>query len=143
MEYVRDFMQTLAPATQLTSLVFEVVDPVMHSTYLENYRQAHINSTLAGWTSSRRACFQGLAVVRNLACDPHKDKSDKKDGYVAMMCFGDFSGGELVVTELGMRFAFQPGDVVLFRSAVLEHYITEFQGSRTSTVFFCHQGVIA
>ena len=29
-------------------------------------------------TATNRSCFQGLVVVRNLAVQPHKDKSDYK-----------------------------------------------------------------
>ena len=37
-----------------------------------------------------------------------------------------------------MRFQFQPGDVIFFRSTLVEHYVVPFVGNRTSLVFFTH-----
>lgn len=74
-------------------------------------------------------------VIRNVAADPHKDSSDYKNGWVGMCCFGDFTGGELVVSILGMKFQVQPGDVIFFRLTLLEHYVLPIIGDRTSFVF--------
>lgn len=63
------------------------------------------------------------------------------DGYAAMMPWGRFSGGALVLPELGIKIPYKPGDVLLIRSALLEHYLTDFDGERTSTIFFLHKDV--
>ena len=59
-----------------------------------------------------------------------------------MTVFGEFEGGYLCLPDLGVRVPFQPGDVVIFRSALLEHYITSFKGQRYSLVFFTKESVI-
>lgn len=55
-----------------------------------------------------------------------------------MTCVGAFSGGELCLPQLDVKLAFQPGDVVFFRSAVLEHFIAPCTLPRSSFVFFSH-----
>ena len=40
--------------------------------------------------------------------------------------------------SIDVKLAFQPGDVVFFRSAVLEHFIAPCTLPRSSFVFFSH-----
>lgn len=40
----------------------------------------------------------------------------------------------------GIQFPYGEGDVVMFRATVLEHFITQFKGERTSLVFFTKGG---
>lgn len=91
---------------------------------------------------SRRACFHGLALLRNLQVDAHKDRSDVPNGWVAMVCWGDFSGGYLALPDLGVKLDFKPGDIIFFRSRLLEHFVTDFEGERSSMVFFTHENVL-
>ena len=58
------------------------------------------------------------------------------------MCWGQFTGGNLVIPALTQGFEFQPGDVVIFRSCLLEHYITPFVGDRSSIVFFSQNDIM-
>ena len=142
LEITRQFFVNIAPLTQAVSLLFSAVDKKVHAKYVGTYQQALRTGALRIMTATNRACFQGLVVVRNLAAQPHKDGSDYKKGWVAMCCFGDFTGGELVIPVLGMKFRFQPGDVIFFRSTLLEHYVLPFIGDRTSLVFFTHHNLM-
>ncbi|KAF8435609.1 hypothetical protein BGX38DRAFT_1333204 [Terfezia claveryi] len=76
------FYRQIAPLIQATSLIFQTVDPEIHLHYLQEYKKAAENSPLHGWTTSRRACFQGIVLIRNLAAEPHKDCSDYADEQV-------------------------------------------------------------
>lgn len=104
--------------------------------YRSNYESQCKASALGQFRVSNRSCFHCLAVLVNAQVGPHKDSGDVREGWVAMACFGDFKGGELCLPALGYKVPFQPGDVVLFRSAVLEHWIEPFNGTRYSCVFF-------
>ena len=90
---------------------------------------------------SRRACFHGLALLHNLQVDAHKDQSDVPNGWVAMVCWDNFSRGYLALLDLGVKLDFKPGDIILFRSRLLEHFVTDFEGERSSMVFFTHENV--
>ena len=77
--------------------------------------------------------FQGMLPIRNLAAELYQDKSDYKDGWV--MCYWGKLTGDLVIPRLTQKFRFQPGDIVIFRSSLLEHNIMPFEGERGSIVF--------
>lgn len=124
-------------------MLFQVVDLNIHESYTAAYDNAlTVSPPLQLLTYTRRACFQGLVVVHNLAVEPHKDHSDSKTGWVAMCCWGEFIGGELVIPTLKLSLKFQPGDVIFFRSTLLYHYLMPFVGQRTSFVFLSHEHVI-
>ena len=142
LEITRDFFVNIAPLTQAVSLLFSAVDKEVHAQYVDSYQQTAHTGALRIMTATNRACFQGLVVIRNLAAQPHKDNSDYKQGWVAMCCFGNFTGGELVIPALKMTFKFEPGDVIFFRSTLLEHYVLPFTGDRTLLVFFTHHNVM-
>lgn len=143
MQYTSEFFKSIAPLSQCVAMLFLVVDSSMYRSYRNAYEKALITTPpLQVLTYTKRACFQGLAVVHNLAVEPHKDNSDCKNGWVAMCCWGEFEGGELVLPTLKLALKFQPGDVVFFRSALLYHYLMPFVGHRTSFVFFTHQDVV-
>lgn len=77
-----------------------------------------------------------MAVLKNLQVGPHKDTEDGRDGWVGMTYLGDFAGGDLVIPALNCKLQHRPGDVVFFRSAVLEHWVSHFEGERFALVLF-------
>lgn len=99
-------------------------------------RNACQASPLESWTTTRRACFRGVVLVRNVVGEPNREKSGDKDEWAALCCWGNFTGGDLVIPALKQRFDFRPGDVVILRSALLEHYVLPFEGERSSIMFF-------
>ncbi|KAI9769841.1 MAG: hypothetical protein M1840_003835 [Geoglossum simile] len=135
---VEKFFRRTTPLMQTIGLLFEAVDKPQYIRYHRNYSDFASKSPLRLFQTTHRACFLGLALLRNLQVEPHKDISDIKDGYVAMVCFGDFCGGEFIVPELGLKLDFKPGDVIFLRSAVLEHFVAPFDGQRSSIVYFTH-----
>lgn len=141
-EVVREFLISVAPLIQSVSMLFHAVDPEMHQEYVDAYSECLHTSALTTLTTTGRACFQGLVLVKNLAAEPHKDTSDYKRGWVGMTWSGSYTGGELVVPILGIKISCQPGDVVFFRSTELEHYVLPFVGDRSAFVFFSHQDVM-
>ena len=126
----------------LLMLLFSAGDKQVHAQYVDTYQQADRTGALRIMTATHRACFQGLIVIRNLAAHPHKHSSDYKKRWVAMCCFGDFTGGELVIPLLKMMFKFEPGDMIFFMWTLLEHYVLPFTGHRTSLVFFTHHNIM-
>lgn len=69
----------------------------------------------------------------------HIDSNDYIDGICALVPFGDYTGGELAITDLKMTFDIRPGDIFFFSSRHLIHGNLEFIGERYSIVFFLHQ----
>jgi hypothetical protein len=117
---------------------FKALDEECYQEYRAHFKYMASITRLCGLEVSKVQCWLGLAVLRNLQVFNHKDKGDVRDGWVGMTCFGDFTGGELCLPQLSLKLDFKPGDVILFRSSVLEHWVNECNGPRSSFVFFSH-----
>jgi hypothetical protein len=103
------------------------------------------------------------AHVVNLRVLPHRDKQDAVHGWVGMTPLGEYGGevpwsmdkthqtdfvpplslhppgGDLVLQDFHLRLQYRPGDVCLFRSAIIEHAVAPFHGDRTAIVLFTHE----
>ena len=62
----------------------------------------------------------------------HIDSMD--DGLCAVIPFGNWLGGELCLSQLGLVLQLQPGDVVLFPSDQIAHFNLQMSGLRGSIV---------
>jgi hypothetical protein len=56
-----------------------------------------------------------------------------------MICSGDFEGGELCVPGLDLKLGHKPGDIIFLRSSLFEYFVSDFNGNRSSIVFFSHK----
>ncbi|GJN93369.1 hypothetical protein Rhopal_006422-T1 [Rhodotorula paludigena] len=99
---------------------------------------------------TRHTCMQnsvhwiwsGLALLWNQTVDAHRDGQDAKFGWLAETVAGRFSGGEMFLPQLGIVIPLQPGDLLLIRSALLEHCVLPFEGERYAVVAFRHQSTL-
>ena len=140
---VQEWYPAFAPVLQAIGRIFQEVDPWAYHVYRANYQYwaARWEFMKRQYVSSR-CCFLSTAILINQHVLPHRDGGDMVNGWVAMTVFGDFEGGYLCLPDLNSRIPFQPGDVVIFRSALLEHYVTRFKGQRYSCVFFTKATVV-
>lgn len=116
------------------------MDPTAYQAYRRSFEAAcTVCAPFRSFRVSNRGCFHALSLLVNAEVSPYRDSSHLKNGWAAMACFGDFEGGELCFPELKCKIPFLPGDVVLFRSAVLEHWVAPFEGTRYSCLFFTQQ----
>ena len=83
-----------------------------------------------------------MAVFYGAKVGIHKDKGDVKDGWVVIIYCGEFKGGELYFSGLGLKLEHKPGDVIFFHSTLLEYFVFDFNGNRTSLVFFSYENLI-
>ncbi|KAF8144148.1 hypothetical protein K438DRAFT_1632330, partial [Mycena galopus ATCC 62051] len=76
--------------------------------------------------------FGGFVLNLRAATWGHRDPGD------LVLCvaipLGDFTGGELCLYELGLKFKLQMGDVLIFPSCDLTHFNMHFQGKRGTIV---------
>lgn len=130
------FFKKTTPLQPTIGQLFEGIDLQAYNKYRQTYDAWWEDTALAVVCTTTRACFLGTAVVGNKRVGPHKDVGDRRDGWVAMIVLGDFTGGEVVLPGLKVQLLHRPGDVIFFRSAVLEHFVAPFKGERTEVVFF-------
>jgi len=77
-------------------------------------------------------CFT-RAAVNCTNCKIHRDTCVGLD---VLLYAGEwYWGGDLVIPQLGIRIAIQPGDVIVMDSGLF-HFVTDFQGRRYVIVFF-------
>jgi len=77
--------------------------------------------------------FTGFVVNFNVTTVLHRDVHDK------VMCLvlniSDCEGGELCLRELGLVFALECGDFIVFRSRHFTHFNLHYREKRISLVF--------
>ena len=62
-------------------------------------------------------------------------------GWAGQIVVGTFTGGLLVFPDMGVKIQMEPGDVLFFKPALLEHYVEDYTGSRPSIVLFTQDSV--
>lgn len=139
------FLQKIAPLVQGIGMIFEGVDNTAYRSYLKVFDHYLNIGHLDILQSSQRACFTCISVLRNCRAKPQQAPGDFQDGWAAICCFGEFEGGTLCLPGLGVesegngggvQIQYQPGDVIFLRAAVLEYFVSGFEGERSDFVFF-------
>jgi hypothetical protein len=87
--------------------------------------------------------IEGKAIMFNRQTPEHKDRQDPINSWALLLCLGSFAtGGCLVIPKLKLRMRFLPGDVILLRGRVLEHYVEAWgTGQRISIAHFTHESL--
>jgi hypothetical protein len=119
------FLSDLALVQEIMSLWFETIGTKQYKEY-----KSHVidlmcteDTGMEAIRLSQNHSFLGIATIRNLEAHNHRDFGDELDGWVGMTWCGRLGGRELCLPELGFRCTFLPGDIVFFRSALLQHFV--------------------
>lgn len=83
----------------------------------------------------------GSNFLVNVASGPHRDVGDMLTAWTTTNTWGAYTGGHLVLPELGLRIDQQPNDVTLMHARVLIHMITEITGNRICNVRYSNQHI--
>lgn len=133
---ISQFYTDMTEPLHVIGSLFRACCPDAFQEYEDIYMRAIDRGGTGDISVSDQPVFCTMAILRNCQVDPHKDAGDIKNGWVAMLCTGEFEGGLLVLPELGIKLNYRPGDVVFMRSSLVEHFISDYCGQRTSMVFF-------
>lgn len=58
-----------------------------------------------------------------------------------MMYAGNFTGRYLILPQLEIKLDFKPVDIIIFKAELQEHFLSDFEGYRTSILFLNHQNI--
>lgn len=143
MAKVAKFYQDMTPNFECAAAIFKAIDPDMYKEYAACYKRTICSISGLKNVQNPYSVWCSMVIITNLNVDAHRDRTDRRDGWVLVQCFGDFrDGGHTVCPELGLKFNMRPGDIMLMRSAMLEHYVTSWkEGKRVSCVFWTHAGM--
>lgn len=124
-EYVSKHMRVW----QAIRLVMELLD----ADFIQLGKKSPFASIFAGAFS--------LAFVNTTSTSGlHRDEKDYK--WCCIFPFGEFTGGHLLLPEIGAKVLFQPTDIAIFNSRDFLHQITNLEGKRSSVVLTSHYTVL-
>ncbi|GAA5824216.1 hypothetical protein JCM5353_000353 [Sporobolomyces roseus] len=128
---------------ELVYLMMDVLEPRARKIYQAAFDRERPKNPFAGfYHSSKILLFCTVALIVNARVSPHRDKRDSPHGFAAMTVFGEFEGGDLYLPRFNIRLRYSPGDIVLSKSALLEHAILPFEGNRYALVGFTHHRLL-
>jgi hypothetical protein len=125
----------------------ETLGPLIYVLDKEFYEEAtnicqHVAEAAKPILTHPQDVFTNTMVIKNKTSTVHWDPLDVKNGFGAIAAFGDFQGGELCFPDLGFKFPHQQGDIMLFRSNYIRHYLGKVVGDRYAVIRFIHQAVM-
>jgi hypothetical protein len=92
---VRWYFRATAEVAEMLSMYFSIAFPAEHKTYRRAF-------DVGGWLTEDPGPWLGRAIVYKLQIDHHQDKSD--GGPTAIFNVGQYTGGNLFLTSLGLKF---------------------------------------
>ena len=131
----------LGACTAVLTFFFKIPDPTLFAEYEKV--AAEVRKTDVNWQTRHDESdpFIMNAVLINLMTTDHKDKSDWTFGFAALLPVGNFTGGDLLFRELGLRIESPPGCAEFMRGREFSHSITKWSGRRSVVVCVTHEAV--
>lgn len=133
---------TIRPLWRAFGQVLKYVDPDAYETQrLVAQRLVH-HTGIGTLIGTDELVWAGFVLLVNAPCGIHLDDRDALNGWVAMTCFGSFTGGKLALPQFGRKFCYKPGDLCLMRSSMVEHGIDTVRGIRYGFVATMHENLV-
>ncbi|KAJ0108799.1 hypothetical protein J7T55_011290 [Diaporthe amygdali] len=127
--------------TEIINFFFQILEPGLLQQYIRVANEVSKLDTVPFQTRRSDEPFMMRALLVNLMTYEHKDTGDWHRGYAFLVPVGDFSGGDLVVRELGLQIEAPSGCLQMFRGRELRHSITKWTGRRFVCVTVTHEAV--
>jgi hypothetical protein len=129
--------------TAVLSFCFNILDPELYAKYENVAREIEKSSNAEKAFKTCRGIdpWSIRAFLVNLMTTEHKDTSDWKFGFAGLVPVGEFTGGDLLLRELGLQIVARSGCVQLIRGRELRHSISEWEGRRFVVVCVTHDSV--
>lgn len=126
--------------TEISKFFFDILDPDLLQKYV---RVADQVAKLDVPFQTRRSGepFVMRALLVNQMTYEHQDTGDWHHGYAFLLPVGDYTGGDLVLRELGLQIEAPPGCLQMLRGRELRHSITKWTGRRFVCVNVTHEAV--
>lgn len=126
--------------TEISKFFFHLLDPDLLQKYVRVADQV-LKLEVPFQTRRSGDPFVMRALLVNLMTYEHQDSGDWHYGYAFLLPVGDFTGGDLVLRELGLQIEAPPGCFQMLRGRELRHSITKWTGRRFVCVNVTHESV--
>lgn len=127
--------------TEVSKFFFRLLDPGLLEKYIRVADELRKLEHVQFQTRRSGEPFVMRALLVNLMTYEHRDEGDWHKGYAFLVPVGDYSGGDLVLRELGLQIEAPPGCLQMFRGRELRHSITKWTGRRFVCVNVTHEAV--
>ena len=144
-EYRRDFRhstQWLAsnkPLFDYLSDNLRMINPEMYKkfTSIDRFLEGSLRRMAGAWHGV--AINQSMAVGNSVS-KTHIDWQDCVSGFNAVIPWGDFGGGHLILWPAKVVYQIEPGECLFFRGGIMAHQVQPVtSGIRNSLDLFCHK----
>jgi len=124
-EVAQSWVEKNMPLFDTMAFHFKQSFPELHKTYTD----IEVPIRLGAWST--------VAINFNYGrIGKHKDEHDYRNGLCWITTCGNYEGGELHFPGLNITIEIQPGDIIAFKSYLLEHEVLKYTGERYSIVLF-------
>jgi hypothetical protein len=135
-----DLIKALDRTSAYINAAFQQLDPIAYDRYAALLDK--LPEICKAMRISDQSVFCGRGILINEQTNIHRDIQDLKDGWCAVVVFGEFENADLCLPDLSVRLHIRPGDIVFFRSFALKHFVSTWTGlKRYALVYFTYQAV--
>jgi hypothetical protein len=135
-------LKLYTPIRETISTMIKLMDPEIW-THLIRTAQRGSDAYKNNLRHSAWDCHKGMVFLVNTRTKKHRDPRDCRSGIAGLFCAGKFHSGAICFPQLGIKIPFKPGDIILFRSFALEHFLEDWTGEhRFGSCHFTHENVI-
>jgi len=141
----------LGACTEIIRFFFNILDPELLKKYQDvaaevekigkNPAETEKLQKIPFQTRQKGEPFLVRALLVNVMTNQHKDKGDWKHGFACLVPVGEYTGGDLLLQELGLQIEAPPGCVQFMRGRELTHSISKWKGRRFVVVHVTHEPV--
>jgi hypothetical protein len=131
----------LGACIEVLKFFFRLLDPELLEEYEKVAREIAKLEKIPFQTRRDIDPFIIKALLINVMTNEHKDLSDWQYGFAALVPVGDFTGGDLLLRELGLRIEAPSGCIQFMRGRELAHSIAKWEGRRFVVVAATHEAV--
>jgi hypothetical protein len=151
----------LEESNMMINTVLSYLDPPQHKALVELREMVHKKYPAAkALDSIDPLLMEGRGIMYNRQTRYHADTSDPPTAWTALLVFGHFTGGHLLIKYLKLRLSYEPGKsyikfiqlliillyiigtLIFLRGHILPHEVEGWNGGqRISIVHFTHQSL--
>ena len=131
------FMETNKEVFRIMSGLLGQVAPGVFQTFQRYPLPNDLNRLCGAWLG----CAVNHGQSDQEKTKIHRDASEAQYGYSGLISCGNFEGAGLILYELEVILELQPGDIVIFPDALINHSNEAVKGERCSVVAFTQENV--
>lgn len=133
-------LEFLNSNVQLWNRLSDILGQISPSTYRQFLRYP-LPKDLKRFCTAWAGCVVNLGDKDPVQTKPHRDVKESIFGFSCVVPAGNYTGGALILYDLGMVIELAPGDVFMFPDSLVHHANEDISGERSSIVAFTQENM--